>query len=229
MHHVLGALALMLLGLVAPGLGRADAEPTRSVPHGATSRAFPSHHFQWAPHSVDHLQLAMNFGLVQLALGGINVSAELRYRRLWLTYQHGAHLTLNNLSAIGLGRLALSPAERADDLHVFLPYSTGFGLGVLLLDELWLGTEFTASRLEARAPGGPTASYETYSVGLVLGYRFFVWRALHLNAYVRYWPTLASSLDHDRVTLSSPLGPVQHRAHDFGVYPNLALGYAFDL
>jgi len=225
MHSPAAVRGLALLfSLLALCPVRADGAPAPPPAHGVESRAFPSHHFQWAPHRAETLQVAVNFGLVQLALGGFNVSAELRYRRLWLAYQHGVHLTLNNLGSLGLSRLALSSDEREQGLHVYLPYSTGFGVGILLVDELWLGAEFTASRFEVRVPDSRTASYETYGIGAVLGYRLFLWRALHVNAYVRYWPTAGN-----HVTLHGATGPVRHQAHSFGVYPNLAIGYAFDL
>jgi hypothetical protein len=55
----------------------------------------PSHRFTWAPTDTKNVQLGVNFGLLQLALGGFNVAGELRYRRLWLEYSHGVALNLN--------------------------------------------------------------------------------------------------------------------------------------
>jgi hypothetical protein len=207
---------------VAPA-GRPEAVPNEP-PHGPSSRAFLSHHFQWAAHDDRVPQVAVNFGLLQLALGGFNVAGELRYRRVWLEYSHGLDLTLNDVGGFGL-----SSTERQQDLHVYVPYTTGFGVGVTLLDELWLGVEFKDHKYEVNAPGGPAVSYNTYSIGPVLGYKLFIVRGLFANAYLRYWPTVATTLDGGKVTLQGTNGPVVHDAHDWGLFANLALGYAFDL
>jgi hypothetical protein len=169
-------------------------------------------------------QVGVNFGLLQLALGGFNVAAEFRYRRLWLEYSHGMELSLNDVGGSGL-----SSAERRQDLHVYVPYTTGFGVGVTLVDELWLGVEFKDHRYEVNAPGGAAAAYNTYSIGPVLGYKLFVTRGLFVNGYLRYWPTVASSLEGGKVTLDGTNGPVVHEAHDWGVFANVSIGYAFDI
>jgi hypothetical protein len=184
----------------------------------------PEHHFQWAPSDAKRVQAGVNFGLLQLALGGFNVAGEVRYRRLWLEYSHGMDLTLNDL-----GGFSLSRAERTQNVHVFVPYTTGFGVGVTLVDELWLGVEFKTHRYEVNAPGGPVAHYQTYSIGPVLGYKAFIWKGLFANGYARYWPNVASTLSDDKIALAGNAGSVTHNAHDFGVFANVSLGYAFDL
>jgi hypothetical protein len=184
----------------------------------------PSHHFQWAPSDTKDVQVGVNFGLLQLAEGGFNVAGELRYRRLWLEYSHGMDLTMNDLGGIGL-----SSAERSQNLHVFVPYTTGVGVGFTILDELWLGVEFKSHRYEVNAPGGPTSSYQTYSVGPVIGYKLYVYKGLFFNAYARYWPNVASTLDDNQIALRGTNGTVIHNAHDFGVFANGSIGYAFDL
>jgi len=207
-----------------PPAPRSVQDASRDAPHGPSSDAFPSHRFQLAPRDVKDGQLGVNFGLLQLALGGFNVAAELRYRTLWFEYSHGMDLTLDDAGGLGL-----SADERQKNLHVFVPYTTGFGVGSTVLDELWLGVEFKTHRYEVSAPNGPTASYQTYSIGPVLGYKFFVWRGLHVNAYLRYWPNVASSLQGDKIALRSGATVVQHDAHDFGLFANVSVGYAFDL
>jgi len=195
-------------------------EPASSeAPHGPAS-----HHFQWAAQDDRSPEGAINFGLLQLALGGFNLAGEIRYRRWWFEYSHGMELTLNNASS-----LTMTSTERQQGLHVYLPYTTGFGVGVTLLDELWLGVEFKDHKYEVNAPGGPTVSYNTYSIGPVLGYKLFIARGLFLNAYLRYWPTVATTLDGGKVTLQGTNGPMVHDAHDWGFFANLAVGYAFDL
>lgn len=222
-------MTVLALAGLAPSPVAASPTTLDPTPHGPSSEAFPSHHFQWRAHVPRDFQLGVHFGLVQLELGGLNVSAELRWKRLWLTYQHGMWLTLNHLDAIGLTALGMSPSERSQHLHIYLPYSTGFGVGLLLIDELWLGAELTLSRFEVNAPGGAAQRYTTVSLGAVLGWRFFAWRGLYLGAYLRYWPTLTSSLDRHGVLLTGNQGSALHTPHAFNLYPNLSIGYALDL
>jgi hypothetical protein len=190
--------------------------------HGPSSCSFPSHRFQLAPHSPQRPQLGVNFGLSQIALGGFNVAAELRYKRLWLEYSHGQSLDLNKLGGFGL-----TGAERDQNLDVDVPYTTGFGVGATLIDELWVGLEFKTHRFNVSDPSGDHASYQTYSVGPVVGYKLFVWRGLYANAFLRYWPNVATSLDDGKVALG-PNGTV-HEAHAFDFFANVSLGWAFDL
>lgn len=192
--------------------------------HAEEAADVSSHRFQWAPDDRARVQLAVNAGLVQLALGGFNVAAEARYRRLWFEYSHGQFLTLNDAGGLGM-----TTTERGQGLHLYVPYTTGFGVGVTLMDELWVGVEFKTHRYEVNAPGGPIARYQTYSVGPVLGYKLFVYRGLHVNAYVRYWPNVATSLDDDKIALLGAHGAVTHDAHSFDFFANASIGYAFDL
>jgi len=229
-----GVPALLLVGATnasaattAPA-GLPAADPPEVSPAPTTQEQgfnlFPPHHFQWAPSDAKTPQVGVNFGLLQLALGGFNVAGEVRYRRLWLEYSHGADLKLNDL-----GGFSLSGTERTQNLHVVVPYTTGFGVGLTLLDELWLGVEFKTHRYDVNAPGGPIASYQTYSIGPVLGYKVFVWKGLYANAYARYWPNVASTLGDNKIALSGTKGTVSHAAHDFGLFANVSIGYAFDL
>jgi hypothetical protein len=166
--------------------------------------------------------VGVNFGLLQLALGGFNVAGEVRYHRLWLEYSHGMDLTLNNF-----GGYSLTQTEKSHSLHIDVPYTTGAGVGFKLVDQLWLGAEVKAHRFDVNAPGGPVSSYETYSVGPVLGYKLDIFKGLYANAYLRYWPNVATSLNGGQIALQGTNGTVIHRAHDWNVFANLAIGYAF--
>ena len=77
--------------------------------------------------------------------------------------------------------------------------------------------------------GQPTVSRRLADLEYVLGYKLFIWRGLHANAYLRYWPNVATTLDDDRLVLDGPGGPIVHRAHDFKLFANVSLGWAFDI
>jgi hypothetical protein len=89
--------------------------------------------------------------------------------------------------------------------------------------------EFKTHRYDVNAPGGPVSSYQTCSIGTVLGYKAFIWKGLDANADARYWPNVASSLDDNKIALDGSNGTVVHSAHDFGLFANVSIGYAFDL
>jgi hypothetical protein len=219
------AFADALLPTVTPPSAPApEAAPPATSTEERGLNFFPSHHFQWAPSDAKNAQVGVNFGLMQLALGGFNVAAELRYRRFWFEYSHGMDLKLNNL-----GGSSMTGTERDQNLRLFVPYTTGFGVGLTLVDELWLGVEFKTHRYEVSAPGGAVSSYQTYSIGPVLGYKAFIWKGLFADAYLRYWPNIATSLPDNKIALAGNDGAVSHGAHDFGVFANVSLGYAFDL
>ena len=207
-----------------PSVDAPEPTPFAPVPEDHGFDLAPTHHYQWAPTDAKTAQVGINFGLLQLALGGFNVAGELRYRRLWFEYSHGMELKLNNLNGF-----SMSQTERDQNLRVYVPYTTGFGVGMTLVDELWLGVEFKTHRYEVNAPGGPVTSYQTYSIGPVLGYKAFIYKGLFADAYLRYWPNVASSLDGNKVALQGTDGTVEHSAHDFGVFANVSIGYAFDL
>jgi hypothetical protein len=207
-----------------PDPGASEVAPPATSTEGSGFNLLPTHHFGWAGTDEKNVQVAVNFGLLQLALDGFNVAAEVRYRRWWFEYSHGIDLTLNQMPG-----LTMTPTERDQNLHIFMPYTTGFGVGFTLVDELWLGVEFKTHRYDVNASGGPVSSYQTYSIGPVLGYKVFIYKGLFANAYLRYWPNVATSLPDNKIALEGTDGTVTHSAHDFNVFGNVSVGYAFDL
>ena len=103
--------------------------------------------------------------------------------------------------------------------------STGFGVGLTLVDELWFGVEFKTHHYEENALGGPVSTYQTYSIGPMVGYKLFIWRGFFANGYVRYWPNVGTSLTDNKIALAGTNGTVTPSAHDFGLFANFALGY----
>src|SRR4029434_1881499 len=87
------------------------------------------------------VQLAFHAGLLQpILLHGFNAAADVRYKRLVLTYSHGASLVLTSF---------VNPVERAAGMTLQEPWTTGGGAGVLLIDELWVLADVKVHRFEA--------------------------------------------------------------------------------
>lgn len=195
--------------------------PAGAQAHGPGTEGFPSHEFQLDARSADTGQIGVNFGLSQLLINGFNVAVEGRYKRWVFEYSHGMNLDFN-----AAGEVALTAAEKRQSLEVFTPWSTGGGIGYVLVDELYVGAEFKGHHFEVDHPSGESLTYTTVSIGPVLAWRYFIWGGLHTNVYLRYWPNVWSSLEDDEHTFDT--GEV-HKAKDFGLFANVSLGWAFNL
>lgn len=202
------------------------AEPAPSLKskaerdHGPGSSGF-SHQFQWAAREYPGGQLGVHFGLSQpLLLGGFNVAADVHWKRWVLEYSHGVHLDYNRLEST-----MLTTAERRAGLDLDSPWTTGFGVGFRVLDELYPMIEVKAHRYTARV-GGETHRYTTASIGPALAHRLFVYDGLFINSYLRYWPNVWSSAPNGKVGFASGLA---HEPLDLGFFANLSVGYALNL
>ncbi len=219
------------LFLGCPGLAQA-AESSATLPaarqpkprdehaYHAPVTAFPSHQFQLAPRWHETPQLALHFGLLQpIALQGFNAAIDVRWGPMLASYSHGQGLNYSANGGLGLGR-----DDKAADLGLRSPWTTGGGIGVVLLDELYVMADFKVHRYEATL-GDKSAAYTTVSVGGELGYRLFAWRGLFLQSMLRYWPNVYTSLPSDQVKL----GNYTHQAKNLNLFVNLSLGWAFEV
>jgi len=180
---------------------------------------FLSHRFQLEARQPG-LQLSFHTGLLQpLFVQGFNAAMDVRVGRLVLTYSHGEGLD-------GVGQTALLDPERAAGANLGLTWSTGGGIGVTIIDELYALVDFKVHRY-AFTVGAERAEYTTFTVGAEVGYRFFIWKGLHVAPVIRYWPTVWTSAPGG-VTA----GGVTHQpvAQGFqGLFANILVGWAFDL
>ncbi len=215
MVKLIGPVALCLLTSSAwantPGHGPA-----------APGDAF-AHRFQLRAHQPDRPQIAFHFGLLQpLLLRGFNAAVDLRWGRFIATYSHGQGLDVD------LAPGTLTDAETQAGLEIFLPYSTGFGVGAVLFDELYALIDFKLHSYSLRL-NDSQLSYQTITVGAELGYRLFLWKGLHVAPVLRFWPNVWSSLENGRLFL----GPdIQHEAlkQGFGgFFMNVLVGWAFEV
>jgi hypothetical protein len=204
------------------------AKPARADdvrPHGplAPDDQFPSHVFRLRAHEPDRVQLAFHYGLNQPIFShGFNAAIDVRYKRLVLTYSHGQGLDYTSFE---------NSVEKNAGATVALPYTTGGGVGVLLIDELWLLGDFKVHHFEVNA-GADHPSYTVVTVGAELGWRFFVWKGFNIGLVARYWPNVYSSAGRG-VTIHDAQGrPVLDPADQqggSGFLANVLVGWAFDL
>ena len=221
MHTYRHRLSRFIIGLTL-ALGVATHAFAQSEDHGptATDRLI-SHRFTLDAHTPDRVQLAFHFGLVQpIWLHGFNAAVDVRWKRLIFSYSHGASLSFTS---------SLPASERAQGLSVVVPFSTGGGIGIVLIDELYVLLGVKYHRFELTL-GAEHPSYETLTVGGEIGWRFFIWRGFYLSPVVRYWPNVWTSAPAGGVLLKN--GAIVH--HPLaqgagGLFANVLIGWAFSL
>ena len=185
--------------------------------HGPSSAGFPSHSFQWAGRNYAP-QLNIHFGLSQpIFLRGFNAAVDFRYGRWVFEYSHGMFL---DYTAFAPTRDQFVGSTGAD---LDSPWTTGFGVGFNLIDDLYVMAEFKAHRYDLSLDGDDI-SYTTISIGPALAYRFFIWRGLNITTYLRYWPNVWDDAPDELIVGDERFDPV-----NLGFFFNLSIGWAIDL
>ena len=219
-RHWLPRLTFALViafGAVAPTHSRAEPDD-----HGPTATdRFISHRFTLEAHTPERVQLAVHFGLLQpVVLHGFNAAVDVRWKRLIFTYSHGVSLNFTPY---------LRQSERDAGLRVVAPFSTGGGIGIVLIDELYVLLDVKYHRFDLSL-GTEHPSYETLTVGGEIGWRFFLWKGFYLSPVLRYWPNVWTSAPKGGVPLNN--GALVHRPlvqGTDGLFGNLLIGWAFNL
>lgn len=209
-------LAAAVSAPVGPARGADGAERIHAA--AAPFRQLPSHVFQLAPRRHPQPELSVHFGLLQPVLfRGFNAALDLRWGRFLASYSHGQGLDYSASPSLGL-----TAAEAAAGLRLMSPWTTGGGVGMVLLDELYVMVDLKRHRYEASL-GDVRAAYTTTSVGAELGWRFFAWRGLFVQPVLRFWPNVHTTLPGGQVDV----GGVLHQSKDLGFFANVTLGWAF--
>ena len=221
----LAALFTFLLAVLSLAPSAVAAQQPASVDdeaHGPSSREGFSHRFIPRARIPNGTQVSFHYGVLQpVLLRGFNAAVDVRRGRFIATYSHGQGLELPEST--------LTRAEQDADVGVRMNWSTGFGVGLVLVDELYLLADFkihdvTASHTDA------ALDYKTVTVGLELGYRLFLWGGFHVGLAVRYWPTVFSSIDRDGVELGDSGITHEPIAQGLeGFFANVLIGWAFDV
>jgi hypothetical protein len=223
-RHALIPLAALLLFPCWPSAARGEAVTSGRAAEESVSA--PPTLEAPAPADWTHEHhLAAMVGLAQwLLLRGGNVALEYRLGRLALEVSHGQGLDLNQA-----GGVFLTADERRSDVRLRVPWTTGFGVGYRITENLHALVEFKAHHYEVTGlDPAVNARYTTFSIGPGVFYTIHLYQGLFLEPNIRYWPNVASTLDGGRVAIRQPDGTVyDHRAHDFGFFANMNLGYLF--
>jgi hypothetical protein len=164
-------------------------------------------------------------GLLQwVAFGGGNVAGQLKIGRAAFEYSHGQALDYDRL-----GGFAKSPAERRSGISLFSPWTTGGGVGFQITPSLHALVELKAHRYEVTGlTAHESIRYTTFSIGPGVFYDLYLYKGLFMQPGLRFWPTIASTLDESKTSIKRPDGmTVQHESHSLGLFANVSLGWTF--
>jgi hypothetical protein len=197
--------------------------PVRAHGPDAPDGQFPSHVFQWEAHAPRRVQIGFDYGLSQpLLTHGFNAAIDVRYKRLVATYSHGQGLDYARFE---------TDQEKTAGAAVKLPWTTGGGIGVLLIDELWILADFKVHHFLVDTAVDHLA-YTTVTIGAELGWRYFIWKGFNVALVARYWPNVYSTSGKG-VTLHDQSGTVfldpPEKQGDSGFLANVLVGWAFNL
>ncbi|PEN13044.1 hypothetical protein CRI94_10335 [Longibacter salinarum] len=201
-------ICLCLLGVSLYSAANAQvSRPTEDVSQRDTGR--------------NQASFALKAGLSQpVLLRGANLAIAYTTGRWVFEYSHGLWLSYD--------RVGRTRTERDQNLDVYSPWTTGFGIGYRLPWRFDLRVELKAHRYEVTPPQGKAFAYTTFSIGPALNYHQPIYRNLGLDLTLRFWPNVASTLENDeRVFFGADGAKKTHAAHDLGVFPNASLLYKF--
>lgn len=163
------------------------------------------------------------FGLSQVIfLNGGNVEINYVTDKFVFEYSHGFNLDLN----ASPNDMALTDMERQQSLEIYVPYSTGGGVGYRFTKAFNVRIECKQHKFDVTHPSGEKVSYTTQDLGVGAYYFYNPFKRFNFIVVpsIRYWPTINTSLNDDKYTFSN--GDV-HEAHEFGLFGNVSIGWAF--
>lgn len=190
--------------------------------------------------SDDFTELRANllFGLNQPLLGGFNIEGNLFYQRLVFDYSHGVSLNFDNAF--------LDEVNQAQNLDVYIPWTTGFGIGYRFNNWLNLRAEPKWHKFElyyageAQASTNLIGSYTTFSMGLGAYANLLPFKnqdnllkGIMISPSIRWWPRVSSSLEDNQLAYfnRSLDQNVTHEALEVGINNtplilNISVGYS---
>jgi hypothetical protein len=165
---------------------------------------------------------AVMLGMGQWALGGGNVAVQYNIGPLALEYSHGQGVHLSEADFLR------NRSEKDAGADVHETWTTGLGVGVLVLHDLRLLLELKANHYELE--GGDRnsrLSYTTFTIGPGVFYDIHLWNGLFIQPSVRWWPTVHSTMSDGAALRRADGTQVQITSHESGVFPNLDVGWEF--
>ena len=162
------------------------------------------------------------FGLSQpLVTKGGNAEINFLTESFVFEYSHGFALNLSANNSV-----AMTNIEKSQNLDIYVPYSTGGGVGYRFTKEFNVRLEMKQHQFNVTNSAGEYISYTTRDIGVGA---YYFWQPFSNNNLlivpsIRYWPTVYTTLKNDEYTFAN--GDV-HKAHSFGLFANISIGLSF--
>jgi len=164
-------------------------------------------------------------GLSQpILMNGVNIAGTYFTKKMSFEYSHGMFL-----------HLAGSVSKDKHVESIYVPFSTGFGVGYRLTSRLDVRGEFKVHRFEAQLNDLQKVAYVNEDIGIGAYYRIYPFiksnrwaKSFVIEPSLRYWQYFHSSLKDGNVMYTSNAGEEQvHRPYNFGLFGNVSIGYTF--
>ena len=190
-------------------------------------------------------ELVFLAGTIQpFLLQGGNFEIDLYTSKMVFNYSHGFSLNMNSENGTAVGDLAIQK------LAVFLPYSTGFGIGYRLNKYFDVRLESKAHQFNVYYDGfdkkdiqNQLVSYKAYTLGVGT---YFRWKPFENNTNflkgvftstsLRFWPKVHTTLKNNKMNYYNreTLKMEEHVASNIGMANtpfiiNFAIGYSIFL
>lgn len=174
-------------------------------------------------------------------LQGGNFEVDFYTSKMVFNYSHGFSLNMNSGNGTAIGDLS------EQELALYLPYSTGFGIGYRLNKYFDVRIESKAHKFNVYYDGtdrtsslNQIVSYKTYTIGLGAYFRWKPFekkenllKGVFTSTSLRYWPKVKTTLEDDKISYfnRNTLKEETHEAANIGManspfIVNFALGYS---
>jgi hypothetical protein len=164
-------------------------------------------------------------GLTQpILLKGVNVAGTYFTKKMSFEYSHGMFLHLKG------------SALKDKNVHsIYVPFSTGFGVGFRFTKRFDVRAEFKVHRFEAKLNAVQNVSYVNEDIGVGAYYRILPFgkrenwtKGIVIEPSIRYWQYFHSSLKDNKIVYTAESGAEEvHRPYNFGLFGNISIGYCF--
>ncbi len=198
--------------------------------------------FSQEHHWKEEIKLGAVFGLTQpIFVSGFNIEGVYIHKRWIFDYSHGHSLNFRGE--------ALTDNLKNQRVEIYMPFTTGFGIGYRFTKWLNLRLEPKWHRFDTYYQGEEINSQNrilrnnTYSLGLGL-YGFFqpfenksnILKGISIAPSIRFWPTIYSDLKNNEFNYQNKLTGKEEVLNTldpgFGFTPfifNISIGYMFNL
>jgi hypothetical protein len=164
-------------------------------------------------------------GLSQpIFLRGVNIAGSYFTKTMTFEYSHGMFLHLDGAAL-----------KDKNVQSIYVPVSTGFGVGYRITGYLDIRGEAKLHRYEVQLNAAQQIKYTNIDLGVGAYYRLYPFRkkdgwpkGILIEPSLRYWQYIHSTLENGAYDYVSDKGELlTHHPYNFGLFANVSIGYTF--